>query len=64
MTTTAPGEGYDAIIDQVLGNPLAAKVKQADIEDNINFLRLESLESKDMERVAKYHHAWRKWNDA
>jgi len=39
-------------------NPLAARVKRADIEDNIDLLRLTSLSNKDLERVAKYHRAW------
>ncbi len=45
-------------IDRAKTNPLAAKVKKADIEDNINVLRLGKLEAKDLERVKKYHMAW------
>ena len=40
-------------------NPLATKVKVADIEDNINILRLEQVGEKDLQRVAKYHKAWK-----
>ena len=32
----------------------------ADIEDNINVLRLESIGEEDLARVAKYHRAWKK----
>ncbi len=53
----------DDFIDRVLENKLALKIKKADIEDNINVLRLNSLESKDLERVAKYHRAWQKLNN-
>lgn len=38
-------------------------VKIADIEDNINVLRLNSLSNKDLERVAKYHKAWKHLNE-
>lgn len=58
------GESYDQFIDRVIVNPLASKVKVADIEDNINVLRLEVVEEKDLERVAKYHAAWKKLNSA
>ena len=40
------------------GKPAGRKVKIADIEDNINVLRLEELFQKDLERVKKYHEAW------
>jgi (p)ppGpp synthase/HD superfamily hydrolase len=54
------GETYDQFIDRLIGNTLAVKVKLADIEDNINVLRLETVGEKDLERVAKYHRAWKK----
>ena len=41
------------------GNKLAAKVKIADIEDNIDVLRLSSLDEWDLARIKKYHTAWR-----
>lgn len=58
--TKQPGETYDAFIDRVLLNNLAAKIKMADIEDNIDVLRLTSVSDKDLQRVAKYHQAWHK----
>jgi (p)ppGpp synthase/HD superfamily hydrolase len=54
------GEEYDTFIERLLPNPLAAKVKKADIEDNLNILRLQSLTEKDWQRVDRYHHAWHK----
>jgi (p)ppGpp synthase/HD superfamily hydrolase len=54
------GDNYEDFIDRVLANPLAAKVKKADIEDNINILRLNSVTEKDLQRVAKYHKAWKR----
>ena len=54
------GENYDQFVDRVLTNSLASKVKKADIEDNINILRLDSVSDIDLERVVKYHKAWKK----
>ena len=53
-------ENYDDFINRIIKNNLAAKVKKADIEDNINVLRLNALSAKDLERIAKYHKAWLK----
>jgi len=41
-------------------NDLARKIKIADIQDNINILRLTEVKDKDLDRVVKYHKAWRK----
>jgi (p)ppGpp synthase/HD superfamily hydrolase len=58
------GEDYPAFIARVIENPLAARVKQADIADNIDVLRLADLSAQDLERVAKYHRAWRQLDSA
>ena len=60
LLSKVSGETYDQFIDRIVNNSLASKVKLADIEDNINILRLESVGEKDLERVAKYHRAWKK----
>lgn len=60
--TKLPNENYELFIERVLENKLAAKIKKADIEDNMNVLRLKSINEKDLERVAKYHKAWYKIN--
>ncbi|VAW82340.1 hypothetical protein MNBD_GAMMA12-949 [hydrothermal vent metagenome] len=56
--TKVRGESYEKFIDRVLTNKLASKIKKADIEDNINVLRLRSITNEDFQRVAKYHKAW------
>ena len=53
-------DDYPKFITRVLLNPLAAKVKLADLEDNLDTRRLESLGPKDLERLAKYHAARRR----
>jgi len=62
--TKNPDENYESFIERVLENKLATKIKQADIEDNMNILRLKSVKEKDLERVAKYHKAWHKINES
>lgn len=60
--TKIKGETYEEFIERVLINNLASKIKTVDIEDNINILRLNSVENKDLERIAKYHKAWHTLN--
>ena len=56
--TKKKNEPYEAFIERLLNNNLARKIKKADIEDNINILRLNTVNTKDLERIAKYHKAW------
>jgi (p)ppGpp synthase/HD superfamily hydrolase len=57
------GESYQDFVFRAKQNPIARKVKIADIEDNINVLRITNLTEKDLARVAKYHAAWQFLND-
>lgn len=52
-------QDYETYISRIKKNELARVVKLADIEDNINVLRLDQLEDKDLERVQQYHKAWK-----
>lgn len=58
--TKQSGEDYGAFIERVLENPLAGKIKKTDIEDNLNILRLDTVTQKDLERLEKYHRAWKR----
>ena len=58
LLTRNPADTYAEFVRKTLSNKLAAKVKKADIEDNINLLRLPAVSQKDLERAAKYHAAW------
>lgn len=53
------GEEYEDFVARAKRNKIAAKVKLADIEDNIDVLRLSSLNESDFARIKKYHTAWR-----
>ncbi len=58
--TRRKGESYEAFIDRVRVHPLARKIKLPDIEDNMNLLRLNAVSEKDLQRIAKYHRAWKR----
>ncbi len=53
--THRKGESYPAYIARVKADPVAARVKLADMRDNLDLLRLGSLSDEDLERAAKYH---------
>lgn len=50
-------EDYFDFIERVKGNAIAAKVKIADLHDNMNLSRLNTVTQKDLDRVAKYQKA-------
>ena len=54
------GETYEDFTVRAGENPLARTVKIADLEDNMNLLRLgvEGLSEKDVERLNRYLRAW------
>jgi len=62
--TKQAGENYSEFVLRAKQNTLARKVKLADIEDNINVLRLLTLRDTDLARVAKYHAAWQLLKEA
>jgi (p)ppGpp synthase/HD superfamily hydrolase len=56
--TKHEGESYDEFILRASSNPLARKVKLADLEDNLDLRRLGELTEKDLQRIQKYHRVW------
>jgi (p)ppGpp synthase/HD superfamily hydrolase len=57
--TKRDGEDYQQFVTRAASNPVARRVKIADLEDNMDVRRLARVESKDAERLAKYVSAWR-----
>lgn len=55
--TKRAGEDYDAFIERIALNPLAALVKLLDLYDNIDVTRLPALGDWELKRTAKYHRA-------
>lgn len=56
--TRRKGEEYMAYIERCSGNPHAIHVKIADLEDNMDILRLPEITDKDVARLRKYHKAY------
>jgi len=51
-------EPYEAYIQRLKPNPIARKIKLADLQDNMNILRMNKLTEVDLNRIKKYHAAW------
>lgn len=58
--TKQDGENYDSYIERISFNPLAVKIKLADLEDNRDLIRLPEVTDKDLERLEKYDKALEK----
>jgi (p)ppGpp synthase/HD superfamily hydrolase len=56
--TRRENETYGEFIERVKTNPLAHKVKIADLEDNMDIRRISAPQEKDMERLKRYRRAW------
>ena len=57
--THREGESYQEFVERVRTNRIARQVKIADLEDNMNIRRINQLGPKELERLEKYHRAWR-----
>ena len=56
--THREGEDYFEYVARAGSNAVARRVKLADLEDNMNVMRLGEVRDRDLERVRKYHKAW------
>ena len=59
LTKISDNEPYHDFIERVKNNPLAIKVKINDLSDNMDIRRLNSLTEKDVNRLNKYHSAYK-----
>lgn len=57
LLTHQQGEAYDGYIKRIKGNPLARKVKLADLADNMRLERIPNPTPQDLERLEKYRRA-------
>lgn len=62
--TKRDGEDYEDFVRRSAGNPLARRVKLADLEDNMDVRRLPAVAQKDADRLARYLAAWRMLREA
>ena len=56
-------ETYSEFVDRARDNPVARRVKLADLEDNMDIRRLPDISDRSLERLKKYHEAWRSLRD-
>lgn len=62
--THQDGENYSDYIERICQNPLAVKVKYADLQDNMNISRIPNPTEKDFARLEKYKNAKRRVEEA
>ena len=51
-------ESYDEFIERIRTDPVAEKIKHADLEDNMDLTRLPEITEKDISRLKRSHHHW------
>lgn len=61
--TRREGEPYQAVIERAGADPLARRVKLADLEDNMMLVRLPEPSARDRERLERYRRAHARLSD-
>ena len=56
-------EDYFDFIQRCKVNPIGCRVKIVDLKDNMDITRLKELTEKDIERLKKYHKAYKMLNE-
>lgn len=56
--TKKEGEAYEAFVERSASNPLARRVKLADLDDNMDLRRFRTIGEEDVARLKKYRAAW------
>jgi (p)ppGpp synthase/HD superfamily hydrolase len=51
-------ESYTAYVKRAKTNPMARKIKLADLEDNMDLQRYPQLGEKEIQRLQRYHRHW------
>ena len=61
--TERKGESYDDFLTRAASNPIARRVKLADLEDNMHVRDLPEVTPKDAARLSKYVKAWHRLSE-
>ena len=56
--TRREDESYEEYIERLVLDPLARRVKAADLEDNMDLRRVVEFAEEDYERMKRYRRAW------
>jgi (p)ppGpp synthase/HD superfamily hydrolase len=59
LLTHKSEDSYDDYLQKILTDERCVKVKLADLKDNMDLTRLETLSESDLKRVQKYHKAYK-----
>jgi (p)ppGpp synthase/HD superfamily hydrolase len=51
-------ETYEAYLERCRANPIGLRVKLADLHDNMDIRRIQTLSQRDMARLERYLQAW------
>jgi len=57
VTKESEDEDYDLFIQRAMQNPIARKVKIADLRDNLDVTRISEITDTDVKRINKYKKA-------
>lgn len=60
--TKREGEAYEDFVERAASDPIARRVKLADLEDNMDLRRLTAVRPKDADRLDRYVRAWHRLN--
>ena len=60
--TKSAGEKYEDFVERSATNPIAVRVKLADLKDNMDVRRLGELSEQDRSRLNRYLAAYRRLN--
>ncbi|MFK8113635.1 MAG: HD domain-containing protein [Rubripirellula sp.] len=64
LVTHVEGVSYEDYINRIKPNPIARAVKLADLKDNSNLFEIPEVKQKDLERMGKYHRAYKTLSEA
>jgi (p)ppGpp synthase/HD superfamily hydrolase len=56
--THRAAESYTAYVKRAKTNPIACKVKLADLEDNMDARRVPQIGEREIQRLKRYHRHW------
>lgn len=58
LMTHDEADSYEAYVRKLKPNPMARKIKLADLEHNMDIRRMDRVQEKDMARLERYRAAW------
>jgi (p)ppGpp synthase/HD superfamily hydrolase len=51
-------DSYEVYVRKLKPNPMARKIKLADLQHNMDIRRMDRVEARDLERLERYRSAW------